>query len=70
MRSRDLSSIGGETDQNLPDDNMFEQEGEDAENTDHEECNENDEESEDESDTENEPDEEKTKTPRPPPVKV
>ena len=27
MRSRDLSSIGGETDQNLPDDNMFEQEG-------------------------------------------
>ena len=25
MRSRDLSSIGGETDQNLPDDNMFEQ---------------------------------------------
>jgi len=52
MRSRDLSSIGGETDQNLPDDNMFEQEGEDAEHTDPEEGNENNEESDDDPETE------------------
>ena len=69
MRSRDLSSIGGETDQNLPDDNMFEQEGEEAEQTDNED-NEENEESDEESGTENEAEEEKLTAQRPPPVKV
>ena len=64
MRSRDLSSIGGETDQNLPDDNMFEQEGEEAEGTD------NEEDSGEESGTDNEPEEEKSTAQGPPPVKV
>ena len=64
MRSRDLSSIGGETDQNLPDDNMFEQEGEEAEGTD------NEEDSGEESGTDNEAEEEKSTAQGPPPVKV
>ena len=73
MRSRDLSSIGGETDQNLPDDNMSEQEGEDAEHTDNdEEDNEENEESDEDSDTENEAvaEEKQPTAKRPPPVKV
>ena len=70
MRSRDLSSIGGETDQNLPDDNMFEQEAgeEGAEQTGNEEDNAGNEESDEESGTENEAEEEKSTCP--PPVKV
>ena len=64
MRSRDLSSIGGETDQNLPDDNMFEQEGEEAEGTD------NEEDSGEESGTDNEGEEEKSTAQGPPPIKV